>query len=805
MKLKIKLMYKLVLPFLLFFIMPDTVFGQINISGQIKNKANKSVELVEVQLQNKDSIVVKSDLTDADGKFKIETKTGSYLLIIKQLGLILYKHKIAATADLNMGIIQITEKEQQLNEVVVTQRKKLIVRKVDRLIFNVENSIAATGGDAVDALKVTPGIKVQNDKIAMIGKSGMAVMVDDRLMQLGGDDLINFLKTIPADNIKSIEVITTPPAKYSAEGNSGIVNIKLKKAKKDSWSAAVRSSYKQATYSSERIGANLMYQKNKLGVLFDLSGSKGKNIYTNDIKYQYPSQNWTTIDYIQNNDKGFFTNLSTDFKATEKLKVGFQYIGGVSNNSVKEEYQSSVYNYNSNHLDQFYNTNGNSYNDYNNHSINLNLIKKIDTIGKQFTVDFDFYTRKKTKENPFKTTNNDYLLEQTDNFYTLNNSANVFSNYSAKIDFEMPIKTINLNYGGKISFTTNDSEVKGDFYKIIGSVNNPYLLQSNVFNYKENNQAVYISADRKLGKKWEAKAGLRIEVTQTTGFSATDNQTNKNNYTKIFPTAYLSYKPNDNHTFSINYARRIQRPNYSELNPARWYQNLNSYEVGNPFLQPSFADNIELSHSYKDLLTSTISFSKIIDGYGQLTLHDIPNNFQMFVRQNYYNEKDFYLSESLNTPINKWWVLEAAISAFYGDTNTFTTYLLPRYTGWGADFEATNSFDINKPKTFTAQVKYNYNFRTRAEESIIEPNSNFEVALKYALLSKKLQLSLAANNIFKNDYLLATNNTQNIKQSYNQYYDSHFFRFSMSYKFGNSLIKVSKRDVGNQEEKNRSN
>ena len=215
------------LSLLLIILFQNQVFSQIKISGQIKNEKNNPVEFIEIQLQNKDSIIFKSELTNAEGKFILETEKGEYSLLVRQLGGIYHKQKINVNQDTYIGIINITEKEQQLQEVVITSKKKLIEKKVDRLVFNVENSISASGGDAIDALKLTPRVKVQNEQISMIGKSGMLIMIDDRIIQLSGDDLINYLKTLKSDDIKSIEVITNPPAKYNAEGNSGILNIKL--------------------------------------------------------------------------------------------------------------------------------------------------------------------------------------------------------------------------------------------------------------------------------------------------------------------------------------------------------------------------------------------------------------------------------------------------------------------------------------------------------------------------------------------------------------------------------------------------
>jgi len=227
--------------FLLIILFQNQVFSQIKISGQIKNEKNNPVEFIEIQLQNKDSIIFKSELTNAEGKFILQTEKGEYSLLVRQLGVIYHNQKINVNQDTYIGIINITEKEQQLQEVVITSKKKLIERKVDRLIFNVENSISASGGDAIDALKVTPSIRVQNDNISMIGKSGMGIMVNDKIIQLSGDDLINYLKNLKSDEIKKIEVITNPPSKYDAQGNSGLVNIVLKSAKSNSLNGSFRN------------------------------------------------------------------------------------------------------------------------------------------------------------------------------------------------------------------------------------------------------------------------------------------------------------------------------------------------------------------------------------------------------------------------------------------------------------------------------------------------------------------------------------------------------------------------------------
>ena len=198
--------------------------------------------------------------------------------------------------------------ETQIQEVEILAKKKLIERKVDRLVFNVENSISATGGDALDALKVTPGLKVQNDQISMIGKGNMLVLINDRPTQLSGDDLISYLKTLKSDEIKKIEVITNPPSKYTAEGNSGVLNIITKNAKKNTWNSTIRSVYQQATYATGSIGGNFNLQKNKLTFSSSINYLNGSNapVETNNIFY-HPDTSHTLLKELNiSNGKNLF-------------------------------------------------------------------------------------------------------------------------------------------------------------------------------------------------------------------------------------------------------------------------------------------------------------------------------------------------------------------------------------------------------------------------------------------------------------------------------------------------------------------
>lgn len=695
--------------------------------------------------------------------------------------------------------------EKEIQEIVIEGKKKLIERKADRLVFNIENSISATGGDALDALRVTPSIRVQNDQISMIGKNGMSVMVDDRLIQLSGDDLINFLKTIKSDNIKSIEVIATPPAKYDAEGNSGIVNIKLKKAKANSWTNTIRSTYKQATYPSFSVGNNFTYQKNKLSLLLDVSANKDINIYTNDINYYYPKEHWINKIYNKSHINRVSTILNVGYNFSKTLNIGFQYLGNMGTLKKDETSSSNIYDIGNLNLNRALKSIGNTKNENNNHSFNLNLLKKLDTLGKQFTVDVDYFIYNSDKNNNFNSQDFNSISTNVYKEYIDNNNLQKINNFSTRVDFELPYQWANLSFGGKMSFTETNNNI--DISQYNTSNQNPILTSNQLdnFTYNENIQAIYFSANRKFGTKWESKIGLRAESTQNKGYSQNTNQTNKNDYFKLFPTFYLSYLLNKENTFAISYGRRINRPSYSNLNPARWYLTPTSYEEGNPFLQPSFTSNFELSHSYKDLLTTTLSFSHTQDGFGQLTVHDLENDRQNFIRRNYYNYSLFSWSEYVNYSVFPWWNANAEASIYYTETNTYTEYLQPKYSGWGGYFSTTNDFTLNKNKTILAQFTYEYNYPTIAQENRIDAYSTFGIGVKLLLSQKKLQIALNANNIFGTDRIKTSNTTQGIYQTFRQYYDTQYIRLSLSYKFGNKNLNASKKNTSNEDEKRRAN
>ena len=221
-------------------------------TGRIEDSENKqAIEFATiVALQKSDNKYLTGVTSAEDGSFCITIDSSTpFYIVVRSIG---YESaQISTLTQENLGTILLKPQAMKLSEVTIVGRRKLIQQKPDRLVFDIQNSPLASVGSAVDAMKVTPGLNVQNSSISIIGKQNVVVMINERIVKMTGEELINYLHSIPAQNIKQIEVITTPPAKYDAEGNSGLINIKLKSMDNNSWSNQVRSSYKQGKFFGE--------------------------------------------------------------------------------------------------------------------------------------------------------------------------------------------------------------------------------------------------------------------------------------------------------------------------------------------------------------------------------------------------------------------------------------------------------------------------------------------------------------------------------------------------------------------------
>jgi hypothetical protein len=780
--------------------MCSNTYGQeYSIKGRVIDTEKKPINFVYVTLQ-KDSLKTKFAITDSLGLFTINAEKGDYIIALEQLGSKIIENKLRLLSNTDLGDIVIND-AVMLKNVTVEGRRKLIEQKVDRIVFNVENSVTAFGGTALDALKATPRLQVLNEHIGIIGKGSVVIMVDDRPVQLSGDNLTNYLKGLSADDIKSIEVMPTPPAKYSAEGNSGLINIILKKNKVNMWQNSSRASYIQTTYPAYSIGNTFSYRKDKLSI-YTAADIKTGDIATID-KYEinYPNQTWNNYGQRKNKQDFYSARINLDYQINKKSNIGFI----VSRNKSKPDNteNSNVNILSNDSILSKIQTNGYTDETDRNTSFNFHLDQVLDTIGRKMSINLDYFNYSENKVRAFNTRQISIDGQELQKLIA-DNTGNVnINNYAIKADYTHPLKWVELSYGGRISSTNTKSGIA-----FINKTSGEAVLdeqQTNSFEYSEHIQALYAEFSKKINKKLQGKIGLRYEHTSTDGISENNNGSYKYNYNKLFPTFHSLYLIDKNNFINLNYSKRINRPAYWEVNPFKWYTNANSYAEGNPFLQPSFNNNLELTYGYKQKLFTTLFAQIKNNGFSQLPLINETTRQQIFTRQNYFNSYGYGVAQSYSFDKFEWWQSNVQANAYYTYSRIYKEYkiLVPAQNGYGFSFSMKNNFVLNKDKTTLGEINYSYESPNKGTIYQMGSSMSLDAGLRVLLLKSRLQCAININDLLRTANPNFVTFTSDIKQKYNTYYDTRQMRISLRYSFGNNKISVKQRDFGNESERGR--
>lgn len=794
-------MVKQIFPLVLFFHISTFMFSQFEIKGRILDEGNFPVKFAEMVLSTKDSLAIQGALSNKEGYFSLEANEGNYIYEIRQVGKVLSSGKIELTQNVDLGIIKVNF-INEMEQVVLVSKKKVFEKKVDRLIFNVENLISTAGGNAVDVLRITPRLRVIEDRISMVGKNNMKVMIEGKIIPIGGEDLVNFLNSISSDDIKKIEVITTPPAKYSAEGNSGLINIIYKKSKSDSWSSKITSTYSQYTYPVGSLGGSFNYNKGRLSIGNNLFFTNGSRLITDANTTFYSDQTWESVAPRRVFYKPILSGrFNIDYELNKKIDVGLQYLGNYKQIEIKQKSRTEITKTEDNNIiHELILSRAFSKSISPSHSINLNSTFKLDSLGKKiiFNVDYFSYEDDINRENTSRFFVSDGS-EDIDKFNANNNTGiQSIENYSSKIDVELPLKFAKLEFGGRLSYTKTDND--NNSFDLSSGVPVFVTDRANLFQFKENTQALYLSANKTISDKWEAQLGLRLENTSTEGFSKTNQQRNKNNYTRLFPTANIIFIPNDINSYSLSINSRIQRPSFEFLNPFRIEKNQFSFVEGNPNLNPSFSYNIEFTYDYKNKWITTFYFSRTIDDFSQVALSDDESNIQQTIPLNFSNFNSYGVSESFSFSPFKWWENNSSLDLYYSTyTSTISTIDLNEWEA-SAYFSTSQSWTVNKKKTIFINSNFLIQLPTYGNLYSVKQYNGLDLSLKFLAFNKKMNVTLIGSDIFGSLRPQVKEIANNIKIEYNNYRDFRKLRFSVQYSFGNSKLRTKKGKFGNEEE-----
>jgi hypothetical protein len=791
-----------------------TITGKITDGGDQKVIDAATVSLYKAL----DSSLWKINITDKAGNFEFQNvPAGKYYLLATSIGHLSTYSSVFDLKDgqaFNAGILNLKNEAKTLKGITVTAKKRFIERKIDRTIINVDASITNAGTTALEVLEKSPGVSVDKDgNVSLKGKAGVMIMMDGKPSYLSGQELANYLKNLPSSAIDQIEIMTNPSAKYDAAGNSGIINIKTKKNKMHGMNGSVSASILQSKYTKTNNSLNLNYRTGKVNLFGNYSYSlwqrhqnqtiirRFKNLDTKQLETIF-DQN--IINHRRSEDHNIKAGI--DFYANKKTTLGVVFSGYVNPGNNESKNQTNLNNAN-NRIDSIVIADNSNKRRSTNFATNLNLRHVFDSAGKEFTVDIDYLNYYETAS---QLLSNSYyypdFTKRKDPSQLIGHLPSNINIYSAKTDFTFPLKkSAKIETGLKSSYVTTDNDA---LYQ--NKTSTGYVIdngKTNHFIYKENINAAYINFSREI-KKWGVQAGLRAENTNAKGHqignSSHPDSLFTKNYVNLFPTVYVSYKANDKNTFSVNYGRRIDRPDYDDLNPFYYFLDEYTYEVGNTLLQPQFSDNIELSHTYNGFLNTTINYSKTHNAFAPV-LKQITSERKTFqTKENLASKTNLGLAVSANFPIASFWSTN-----LYSNVN-YNSYSGP-LEGGNLNIDAT-TFMANMNNQFKLKNGWSAElsgfYRSRGIEGQIVINSmwRLDAGVQKMALKKKGSVKLGIRDIFNSQNFSGSVKYQDIDVYIKNLRDSRTVSLTFSYRFGKPIKNQQHRRTGGaSDEQNRVN
>jgi len=805
-------------PILVFLLI--SVYGHVFAQGQDKrsirvtvaNDQKNALPGSTVYLLNQDSVVIRSGAAAASGIFEFTgLNAGKYLVRASQAG---YKDGYSQWIDLEnqnsfSGIITLSPLGNLLQDVTVVSKKPFIQFLPDKTVINPEATISNAGTSVMDILEKSPGITVSKDgSLIMKGKPAVTILIDGKPTQLSGADLQAYLSGIPASQVDVLELIENPGAKYDASGNAGIINIKMKANKVKGFNGSLNVSAGQGVYTKTGNSLNLNYRNGKLNWFLNYGNRAGNEFM--DI--------WTLRKYVNSNNQDSVLleqpNFTKSLQAGQNIKTGFDlfldkkttlglvFTGGIFKRMAKS-YSEINWMDPDHNIDSSINTWGENNRRFKRGGVNVNGKFKISG-SSELTADLDYVSFTINGDQNYQT---QLVSPGSDIAATQGNTPSKLNIFSAKTDYSKRFKKFLLETGLKTAVNKTDN-VAAYYYN---DNNNwqPDLSRSNHFLYNETISAAYASVDAEKGK-WHWQAGLRYEFTSykahQLGNTVVRDSAFKRNYSSVFPTAFVSYQLDSNNSITFRVGKRIDRPPFQNLNPFLTTLNKYTFEGGNPYIKPQYTWNFAIAHTYKQMLTTEISYSYLKDYFSQIFIIDsnssnVNKNIIIYTRGNVGSFQNLGITETFQMPLTKWWNLTAV--AVYN-------YKVIKGVVW-APIEArisqlnvsiNNQFQLKKGWSFELSGYYQTKSQIDLQEWL-QPQGELNFGVAKQIMKKKgtVKLSIRDMTWFQNYSGYST--FQNSYEPFTIKWDSRVVRLSFSWRFGKAMKAVRRSEGGANDEINR--
>ncbi len=779
------------------------------ITGSVSDESGKPLDYATISLlRAKDSSLVKTSVSDPAGLYSFENvPAGNYHISALMMG---YKKSFSkpflideTNKQIDLPKQTLSPESKSLSEVNVVGQKPFIERKMDKLIVNVENSSLAAGSTALEVLEKAPGITIdKDDNISMKGKQGVLIMLDGKQTYMSSADVANMLRNMQSDQIETIELITSPSARYDAAGTSGIINIKTKKNKSMGLNGTLTAGAGYGETSKYNGGTTLNYRKNKINAFGNYNFSNNGRI--NNLNLNRAVNYLDTVTSFNQLNDWDNRRYSNSFKGGMDYFINKNHTIGVLINGYanRNDERSTSYTSRKNNFNQseIINVLGNNTEKYSNVAYNFNYKGTLDSLGKEISMDLDYSDYSGNHDEIRANSYTRFNLSPRNNLDVKNYAPSKINVKSVKLDYTHPLnKTSKLELGLKSSIVKTDNDLL--LAKLVGNVFVADPEYTNRFLYDENIYAGYVNFSKEI-KNTGIQLGLRTEHTESKGNSITKNEVVDRSYLEFFPSVSLSQKLGKDHQLGLSYSRRIDRPGYDDLNPFVNFLDEYTYQKGNPFLNPQFTNGLDLSHTYKGGITTTINYSHTKDVMTFVTEQDDATQRTYATQRNLDEQQIIGLTIYAPVPVAKWWNINNNLQVFNmsfksksadGDLNSGQT---------AVTYNMDHTFTINK--SFTAEASVQYQSPMQYGIFKIESQMVFNAGLRKSFMKNKANLRLSMNDVFNTRKQRLSTNYQNMNLNFVEKGESQIARLTLSYRFGKNEVKAARRrSTGLEEETNR--
>lgn len=776
-----------------FFLCSIAVWAQAySISGTVKDTENETVAFANILvMQSLDSTIVTGTSSDENGVFKIEDlKSSQYILKTSFIGFKDDFQTINLIEDISDIIVVLEESVEALNEVQIFFEKPTLKREADRLVFNVEKT-ALSQGNLVEVLRSTPSVLVLDDAI-LVKNSTPTVYINDRKVHLSSSELIELLQGSSASNIKSVEVITNPSAKYDAD--SGVVlNIVMSKNLITGYNGSVFNNYTQGVFPKYTAGTSHYFKGDKTNLFFNYSYNNRKDDRVDVENISYPDEQWNTVldknTWSENHNLGFNFDYNLNDKSNLAISTNAQflpYFKYLTRSNTDIEPSSSSFN----KIEAQSLSRDNRHNigvDFN-YDYHINETSQI-SFNSHYT-NYDYQRRQDVESRYFDTL---IVVDQTAFNVNANQNTNIFT---SQLDYALTLND-KSEFGAGVKLSNVETESGISQNDIISGEEILNEESTNMFDYDEDVYAAFVDYNYN-GEKFTFSAGLRAEQTNIIGVSS-NNEINKQDYLEFFPTVSLGWKISKSVSSSFNFKRSIQRPNYSNLNPFVYYLNDNTIVTGNPSLKPVITNAVSVNASINDRFSFTVYYKKYENNIFELPLQDNSENIIVYTPLNISSTEEIGFDFETNLNITERWFLYFGTSTYnYRDTGTISGTTLQR-DRWANFSNLTSNLSLLKDKSLTASLSIYYLGKNIQGFQIVNTRWDTFLTVSKTLFKDKGSISLSFSDLInKQDFSRSLNFLDQSSNIFNDI-DSRYITLGFRYKFGNTKLSSNERSTSKEE------